>query len=692
MRIEPRVMRLLALLADRAPEIVSREELTEEVWQGTFVTDEVLTQSVSELRKAFGDDPREPRFVLTVPKRGYQLIAPVDRTLAEEEPSTDTPERREAMALDSRQAGAHRRERTAWILLTALLLLALFYFAQAPVVRTPTRFAVPPPQTATEALELSPDGTRLAFIAPGSGGVVQIWTHELETGRRKALPGTEGAWHVFWSPDSRYIGFSTQSALKKVDVAGGFVETVRDNGFYWGGTWNEAGVMLLAQFGQLYRVDAAGGEAHRLSSPQGADPMSPVRPHFLPDGTHFFYFAAPPLGSGRIYLGSIESGETRFLVESDSKAIYADGYLLFVRSGALLAQRFDLDRLSLEGETHVIGQQLTSPAIVRRTDTPFSASRNGILTFRGSTGVDGQLVWFDRQGRELSRVPQPTSGEYVNPSLSPDGRWIAANRIEPTTGDVDVWLMEVETNVFSRFTSSTSPESDPVWSPDGKHIAFVGSRDGRHSLWVKEVAGGNEELLWRPPEDRGGLLLTDWSADGRYLLCFAGGDTWVVPVAEGEEPRAVLQDTFEDDSRRVRTVHVYTARFSPDGDWIAYTSNETGLFEVYVMRARDGRNKQRISDNGGLFPVWRADGRELFYWGSSDFVGPLMRVALEPDSAGFRTSAPVQLFEPSVVFLLDSRNNYAVTPDGQRFLLRRPSTDPSPITVIVDWTAMLDPR
>jgi len=692
MRIEPRVMRLLALLADRAPEIVSREELTEEVWQGTFVTDEVLTQSVSELRKAFGDDPREPRFVLTVPKRGYQLIAPVDRTLAEEEPSTDTPERREAMALDSRQAGAHRRERTAWILLTALLLLALFYFAQAPVVRTPTRFAVPPPQTATEALELSPDGTRLAFIAPGSRGVVQIWTHELETGRRQTLPGTEGAWHLFWSPDSRFIGFSTQGSLKKVEVAGGFVETVRDNGFLWGGTWNDDGVMLLSHFEDLFRVDADGGEPQRLA-PEGTDSaLRGFRPHFLPDGAHFLYFAAPPLGSGRIYAGSMTTGESRFLVESDSKGVFADGYLLFVKSGALLAQRLDVERLLLEGEPQVIGQQLTSPAIVRRTDTPFSASRNGVLTFRGSAGVDGQLVWFDRQGRELGRVPQPASGEYVNPSLSPDGRWIAVNRKDTATGDVDIWLVDAETNVASRFTSTPSPESDAVWSPDGKRIALVSSKDGRESVWVKEVAGGNEELLWQPSDDRGVLLLTDWSADGRYLLCFAGADTWVVPVAGDGEPRVVLQDVFEDESRRVRTVHIYTARFSPDGKWIAYTSNETGLFEVYVMRAEDGRNKQRLSASGGIFPVWRADGRELFYWGGSDFVGPLMRVAMVPEPTGFRTSDPVPVFEPRIAGLLDSRNNYAVTPDGQRFLLRRPSTDPSPITVIVDWTAMLDPR
>ncbi len=676
-------MRLFTLLADRAPQIVSREELTEEVWQGTFVTDEVLTQSVSELRKALGDDPREPRFIVTVPKRGYQLIvSPLRESPPSPERSTGEP-----------TTGPHRKERVAWALFTTILLLALFYFARAHRPQEPIRYAVEaPPATSHETLEISPEGTRLAFIAPDSDEVARIWLHELETGRRKPLPGTEGAWHLFWSPDSRFIGFSTQSSLKKIDVADGFVETVRDNGFFWGGTWNESGDMLLAHFGQLYRVDAAGGEPHRVP-PSGRLESIPyaVRPHFLPDGNHYLYFAAPELERGRVYLGALDSEDSRFLVESDSKAIYADGHLLFVRGGALLAQRFDLDRLRLQGEARAVGQQLISPAIVRRTDTPFSASRNGVLAFRGTTGVDGQLVWYDRQGRERGRVPQPSSGEYVNPRLSPDGRWIGVNRKDPATGDVDIWLIDVETNVASRFTSTSSPESDPIWSPDGKRIAFAASRGERRGVWVKDVASGEEELLWQPEEIGDALLLTDWSGDGRSLLCFAGGDTWMIPVAGEGEARVILKDEFEPGSG-VRLVHDYAARFSPDGEWIAYTSNETGLFEVHVMRARDGRDRLRISNDGGLHPVWRADGRELYYWGGADFIGPVMRVGMDAGPSGLRVSAPVPVFAPRIAGLLDSRNNYDVTPDGERFLLRRPSADPSPITVIVNWSSALNGR
>lgn len=420
-RIEPRVMRLLLLLVERAPEIVSREELTEEVWQGAFVTDEVLTQSVSELRKAFGDDPREPRFVLTVPKRGYQLIAPVERLhLGEGTPPATTSERSED------GARAQRRERMAWVLLTALLFLALFHVARAPSARKHTRFALSPPETATETLEISPDGTRLAFIAPGPEGVLQIWTHELETGRRQALPGTEGPWHLFWSPDSRFIGFSTLGALKKVEVAGGQVETIRPNGFWWGGTWNETGDMVLTHFG-LYRMNAAGGEPQRLESLEDVDSVLPgVRPHFLPDGSHFLYFAepAPSGGSRRIRVGSLKTGESRFLVESDSKGVYADGYLLFVKSGVLLAQRLDVENLRLQGEPQVIGQQLTSPAIVARTDTlprcrPALAQRLGAITEnacdRGEEHVDLRLRAAPAEDRSQS-IPRQTPLVRLGPN------------------------------------------------------------------------------------------------------------------------------------------------------------------------------------------------------------------------------------------------------------------------------------
>jgi DNA-binding winged helix-turn-helix (wHTH) protein/Tol biopolymer transport system component len=684
-RLEPRVMRVLVCLAERSGEIVSREQLIEQVWEGTVVTDEVLTQSVSELRKALGEEAKEPRFIQTIPKQGYRLIAAVvpgaSETRVQKIPQGSVEQK--AVLSGSPRHG----ERIAWALGAALLalaaLLAARHLLRVPDSGTAVRLAITlPPEAFSETLAMSPDGKWLAFIVTDKTGST-IWVRELESGKTQVLAGTEDVIHLFWSPDSRFIGFSTMSALKKVRPAGGLPETVRDSGYFWGGTWNDQGVMVLAHYGQLYRLSAAGGEPTALALQDGA--QWPVRPYFLPDGIHFLYFAVPPLGPGRIYVGSLASGESSFLAESDSKALYADGYLLFVRGGVLLAQSFDAITLRLEGEPRVIGQQLLSPAVVGRTDTPFSVSQNGLLAFRGSSGAVGQLVWFDRKGRELGRVPPPPSGEYVNPSLSPDGRRLAVNRRDPATGNLDVWLIDSETGIASRFTLAPWPEVDPVWSPDGKRIAFSTLRNNRTEIWLKEIGTGGEELLWETPEDQRGPVLSDWSSDGKFILCYAARRIWVVPVSRDRKPWTVAVASPES--------HQYAAQFSPNGKWIAYASSETGAYEIYVIRFPDGEYKQRISDRGGAHPLWGADGRELFYYEvgrNAGYVAPLMMVQIKAESAGLRTNLPVPLFDPRLSGMLDSRNHYAVAPGSQRFLLRRPSVDPPPVTVIVNWAAELN--
>jgi Tol biopolymer transport system component/DNA-binding winged helix-turn-helix (wHTH) protein len=692
LRLEPRVMRVLVCLAEKCGEIVSREQLIEQVWEGTFVTDEVLTQSVSELRKALGEAPKDARFIQTIPKQGYRLIAPVVLSTHSVDVGAgsfpgEAAERTPSATDAGSGTGLRSRERIVWTVGVGLLSLAAIlaggFFLELPDPRMAIRLALTlPPEVFPETLALSPDGKWLAFIVADEAGNA-IWVRELESGKTQPLTGTEGVIHLFWSPDSRYVGFSTLGALKKIKLVGGPPETVREGEFSWGGTWNDDGVMVLANLGELYRVAAAGGEPSRLPLADGFGGR--VRPYFLPDGVHLLYFATPASGSGRIYVGSIASGESRFLTDSDSKAVYADGYLLFVRGGVLMAQRFDARNLRLEGEPRVIGPQLISPAVVGRTDTPFSVARNGLLVFRSSSGAVGQLVWFDRQGRELGRVPEPESGEYVNPSLSPDGRKIAVNRRDPATGNRDIWLIDTETTIASRFTLTASPEVDPVWSPDGKRIAFAASRSGRWGAWIQEIAGSGEKLLWEAPEDHGGLILTDWSRDGQYILCSAAQGIWVVPVSGDPEPWDL--SVGSEDARR------YGAHFSPDGKWIAYASSETGIFEIYVVTFPDGENKQRISDHGGVHPLWGSDGRELFYWSFSQkggFVAPIMRVQMNVEPTGLRHSLPAPLFEPRLAGVLDSRNNFTVAPGSQRFLLRRPLADPPPVTVIANWTAELE--
>ncbi len=325
------------------------------------------------------------------------------------------------------ETGPRRQGRIAWalsaVLLALVVILAGAYFYRVPQERRVTRITFPPPPEAfAETLKVSPDGERLAFIVPNTEGVSTIGVRDLESGETQVLAGTEGVAQLFWSPDSRFVGFSTHFQLKKIDLSRGPPETLRDVGFSRGGTWNEEGVMVLSNNTGLHRVLASGGQPGPVRLRDEFSPETLRKyPYFLPDGVHFLYFAYSAFEQGQIYVGSLESEETTFVVASDSKAVYADGYLLFVQDGVLMAQRFDTEKLRLEGEPRVLGQQMMSPSILAQ-DTPFSVSRNGVLAFRSGSRAAGQLVWFDRQGRELGRVPQPSSGEYVNPSLSPDGQ------------------------------------------------------------------------------------------------------------------------------------------------------------------------------------------------------------------------------------------------------------------------------
>lgn len=676
-KLEPRVMQVLVCLAERAGDVVSREQILEAVWEDRFVSDEVLTVAIQKLRRALGDDAKDPRFVQTVPGKGYRLNGAVGQV-------ADTSAKH--------LAGPKSPKPVMWAVGVALAIFVtiLLTRALAPMSedREAARIAItPPPEAVADTFVISPDGKRLAFIAPNSEGVDTIWVRELDSGNTQTLAGTENVWRLFWSPDSRQIAFSTASQLKRVALSGERPVTLRDIALWGSGAWSDDNIFVLSRSrGGVSAMQAAGGEPTPLVFEDGLSPNAHrAFPFFLPDQTHFLYFASHAFERGRIFVGSLESPESVFLVESDSKAIYADGYLLFVQGGVLLAQTFDTDSLQLRGQPRVIEAQMMFPAVNGGPDTSLSVSRNGILAFRSATAPAGQLVWFDRKGRELTRIPQPSSGEYVNPSLSPDGRTIAANRRDPSTGNVDIWLIDVATGGAFRFTNAVSPETDLVWSPDGERVVFGAYRDGHHGLWLKPTAGGDEELLWQAPqmEILLGVIPRDWAPDGDIVLfdttLGAPFDLLAVRVSGTREAWAIL----DSESSEV------AAQLSPNGEWIAYASNETGAFEVYVMSFPDGKSKQRISVDGGTHPQWRQDGKELFYWGGTNRVATIMRTDVAEDAAGFRAGVPEPVFDHRIIGLLDGRSNYAVTPDGQRFLLRRPSLNPPPVTVIVNWTAAL---
>ena len=573
------------------------------------------------------------------------------------------------------------REITYWsaigVLLISTAVLALAYFSVAPQGQMAFRVSfAQPPGALGDVLAISPDGERIGFLAPGADGDQAVWIRELASGDMRMLAGTQGATrHLFWSPTGESIAFFTQTALRIADLSGTAPRTVCAVGRPGGGTWNAEGDIVFADFG-LHRVSELGGQPVPLEALGRA-------PYFLPDGIHFLYTFSPPDVDSSIYVASLDSAETRLLMNVDrgAKAVYASDHVLFVSGGVLMAQPFDLDRLDLTGEARPIGPQVSSPGVggARPDDTPFSASTNGILAFRSGNRVDGQLVWFDREGNETRRVPQPQTGEYLNPSISPDGQQIAANRKDPATGNVDIWLIDVGRDTPSPLTSAASFDADPVWSPGGDEIAFSSYRNGKWGLWKKNIGAGHEDLLWEAAEGTS-LIAMDWSRNGEFILFDQGGDVWVLPVS-GDDPWPILNNP----SSSERAAH-----FSPDGEWVAYSSAEAGGDSIYVARFPDASDRRRVSDGQGeSHPRWSSDGGELFYK-SGGGGAPLMAVQVDAAPSGLEFGRPEPVFDSTTLGMLDRRHHFAVTGDGNSFLLRRPSLDPPPVTVILNWTAELD--
>ncbi|MBS1812726.1 MAG: protein kinase [Acidobacteria bacterium] len=472
--------------------------------------------------------------------------------------------------------------RLAW-LMTAVavlgLLLALPFAVKSlrqlpPAAPVAARFTIAAPEKATAiaAPELSPDGRRLVFAAfvEGKGS---LWLRPLGSFTAQPLPGTEGVSGLpFWSPDSRSLGFFTGGELKKLNLAGGAPQTLcrlpPGLNLVVGGTWNRDGVILFSGLAGIYRVPATGGEPSlALRSDQPGLYRSPV---FLPDGRHFLVRRTTTQGAVEIHLVALDSQETMRLLAADSQACYANGHLFFARGGALLAAPFDADSLKLTGEPFVVTNK------VRVAGDPsrgyFSVSDNGSLAYDPNAIADNQqLTWVDRAGKPLGTVGPP--GEYHYPRLAPDGKRLAVVRSDPQSRTWDIYVIDLARGAGLRLTFDPGDDRYPVWSPDDSRIAWGTNRDGAFQIYQKLASGvGQEELLRK--EDVA-ITPDSWSADGRFLLYNRNdpktrSDLWALPLVGDRQPTPLLQTPFAE----------YTGRFSPDGRWIAYTSNDQGRPEV----------------------------------------------------------------------------------------------------------------
>jgi Tol biopolymer transport system component len=536
----------------------------------------------------------------------------------------------------------------------------------------------------------SPDGRRIAFVARDAQGRRVIRMRSLDSAAHVMLAGTDDASGPFWSPDGRSIGFFTQDRLKRVDIGGGPVQNICAATADLGATWNRAGVIVLAPHNRvpLHRVGAAGGTPQAITELDANRRENSHRwPHFLPDGRRFLYTARSDVrGNTGIYVGSLDSKQRRWLVEAQSRAVYAQpGYLLFVRDGTLLAQRFDPDSLDLSGEPVALAGQILQ--VTASANAAIGIAANGsTLTYQSSVARNARLTWFDRSGKELG--PFGPDVEITQIRLSPNDRHVAVVVPDADTGNRDIWMVDANSGTTLRLTSHPATDWHPVWFPDGSAMVFASDRNGRSSIILKSVDAAAREDVLMPADDTGGRFPDDVSSNGRFLVFHEGvvrdnvltSDLSVAPLANLRSAVPLVATRFRETG----------ARFSPDAGWVAYASDESGRFEVYIRRI-DKPETRRVSSGGGVDPVWRRDGRELFYIGADNVV---MGVKVD-NHDGLSMSIPHPMFrvcrgiEPTGAEV--TTGVFDVTSDGQRFLLRCPSSPrQSPtISVTVNWTAAL---
>ncbi len=598
-----------------------------------------------------------------------------------------------------------RRERVAWIALAVVTVAAalavggVLFLQRAPAdtrayrssILTPTGASLPAEVIPSGRFALSPDGRRLAFVGGETGGVTKLWVQSLDGVIAQPLPGTEGASVPFWSPDSRLIGFFAGEKVKKIDAAGGPLLTLADNdASQAGATWNRDGVILFASIssgGPIRRVSASGG-APSPATTLNADNRETRHyyPFFLPDGRHFLYLAvgsetAGPISPNGIYVTALDSNERKLLVPGGSNAMYAQGYLLFLRKQTLMAQPFDVERLELIGEAVPIAEHVTTGGAIGVAGA-FTVSDTGAVAYQtGSAEVGGvvstQLVWFDRSGKQIGVLgDQDRSGDVA---LAPDGRRVAVSVFDLVRRTRDIWLFDIARGQRTRFTFDPADEFNSVWSPDGSRLAFNARRKGHLDLYQKASSGaGAEEELLADNLDKYPL---DWSPDGRFILLRVntpktGNDLWVLPLFGDRKPFPFLQTPFNEG----------TGRFSPDGRWIVYGSNESGRNEVYVAPFPGPGGKWQVSAAGGSGPRWGRDGKEIFYLGPDN---KLMAATVNGAGSAFEVGAARALFGTRAI--TNQRSMYDPSPDGQRFLVNMLADEDAaaPITLVVNWPALL---
>ena len=578
-----------------------------------------------------------------------------------------------------------RASKLAWIVAAALAIvaaLALFFLYQAEQKQLPVlRVEMNPPDKLLFNLSgdhggpatISPDGRYIVFSAYGPAGA-QLYLRALDSTSSQPLAGTEGAMFPFWSPDSRSIAFFTDDKLKRIDATGGTPVTICESTLGRGGSWGPDGTIVaaLSYNTGISRVSANGGAPTPVTTIDAIQYSSHRWPWFLPDGKHFLYVAvkhnAPNSPDTAVFFASLDGKENRMLFHTLSNAIYVSGRLLFQRENSVVTQSFDPATGKFSGEPQTLSENIHFDSGLWRMN--LSVSNDGMLVYASGTSSGTEiLTWYDRSGKKLGTVGEQT--EYFDLDLSPDEKQLAATELNTATATI--WVHDLANNRKTRLTFSGGAHLTPLWSPDGKQVAFTSNQQAAIAVKTLGSSAPEQTLLSSPKPIF--QAISDWSHDGRYLMYEQGigfnVDLWVLPVSGDHKPF-------------LYTNAASRGTFSPNGRWVAYVAQESGRPEVFVAPFPWTGTKWQISNGGGAEPRWRGDGKELFYFDLNGLV------AVEVDSTG----PAFQIGSSKLLFRIPLRGiiarEYAPSKDGQRFIAVSPREGSSQsLTLVQNWLAEL---
>jgi Tol biopolymer transport system component len=572
-----------------------------------------------------------------------------------------------------------------WVSASALILIAigsaLWFLRERPPESSLTVSSLLPPQGTSYAADitapaLSPDGKAIVFTAQATNSKPQLWLRRLDSAEAHALPGTDEGFLPFWSPDNRWIGFGQENKLKKVDVMGGPPLTIADGlaAPMRGGSWNREGIIVFSINipSPILQVSASGGSPAPVTVFEESEPSHLHRfPTFLPDGRHFLYLSSRT-GDIPVRVASLDEPEKpgKVVAQTNSTVLFSQGYLLYLRENTLVAHPFDVERLVVTGEAIPIAERVETVAWPSRL-AQVTVADNGLLVYRSTSAYPSKLLWMDRNGKELEPVGEPTKIGFASLAVSPDDKSLAVS-VNDGTG-LDIWIHDLKRQLRSRFTVDPFDEALAVWSPDGSSLYWQSNRNAGGDFLRRSVnAGGKDELVYR---DTFYKALSDISPDGKQLLFNTQGTA--------QEGLFVLDIGTASSERKPTLVlngRIRSATWSPDAKWIAYTSDESGSMEVYVIPFSRAGAKLQVSSHGGDSPRWRRDGKGIFYMSAA---GEL--IATQIVSAGGK----IDIGKTQKLF--GNLYQFDVSADGQKFIVAQQisPTEYPPLTLVHHWTGML---